>query len=153
MEFSIYLDVCCLNRPFDDQTQEPIRLEAEAVVLILNRCQNSEWQLLGSEAVDVELRRTPDGARKEQMRLWAAFATTKIIINEHIKSRGSELVGLGFKDFDALHIACAEAGNANILLTTDDRMLRLAARWRDLLQVRVENLLRWLIEVTHDRRD
>ena len=24
MEFLIYLDVCCLNRPFDDQTQERI---------------------------------------------------------------------------------------------------------------------------------
>ncbi len=67
MEFLIYLDVCCLNRPFDDQTQERIRLEAEAVMLILNRCQNSQWHLLGSEAIDVELRRTPDKERKRQM--------------------------------------------------------------------------------------
>jgi hypothetical protein len=29
----IYLDACCLNRPFDDQTQERIRLESEAVLL------------------------------------------------------------------------------------------------------------------------
>jgi len=26
----VYLDLCCLNRPFDDQTQERIRLETEA---------------------------------------------------------------------------------------------------------------------------
>ena len=32
---AIYLDTCCLNRPFDDQTQDRIRLEAEAVILIL----------------------------------------------------------------------------------------------------------------------
>ncbi|MBE2197400.1 MAG: hypothetical protein IAE79_02240 [Anaerolinea sp.] len=25
----VYLDVCCLNRPFDDQSQERIQLEAE----------------------------------------------------------------------------------------------------------------------------
>lgn len=31
----IYLDVCCLNRPFDDQTQDRIHLEAEAVLTIL----------------------------------------------------------------------------------------------------------------------
>jgi hypothetical protein len=31
MEFLIYFDVCCLNRPFDDQTQEPIRLETDAI--------------------------------------------------------------------------------------------------------------------------
>lgn len=30
----IYLDVCCLQRPFDDQRQTRIRLEAEAVKLI-----------------------------------------------------------------------------------------------------------------------
>lgn len=43
MEFLIYLDVCCLNSPFDDQTQERIHLEAEAVMLILNRCQNKSF--------------------------------------------------------------------------------------------------------------
>ncbi|MBG1258672.1 hypothetical protein [Nostoc commune] len=58
---------------------------------------------------------------------------------------------MGFKDYDALHIACAEAGNADVLLTTDDRMLRLAARYKDLLQVRVENPLQWLREVANDR--
>lgn len=46
MEFLIYLDVCCLNRPFDDQTQERIFLEAEAIRLILARCQSGEWQVL-----------------------------------------------------------------------------------------------------------
>ncbi|MGQ0592841.1 MAG: PIN domain-containing protein, partial [Gammaproteobacteria bacterium] len=25
----IYLDACCLNRPFDDQQQDRVRLEAE----------------------------------------------------------------------------------------------------------------------------
>ena len=29
----IYFDVCCLNRPFDDQSQARIRLEAEDVFL------------------------------------------------------------------------------------------------------------------------
>ncbi len=33
----IYLDVCCLNRPFDDQRQDRIRLEADAVLLILGQ--------------------------------------------------------------------------------------------------------------------
>ncbi len=34
----VYLDTCCLNRPFDDQTQAHIHLEAEAVLLIMARC-------------------------------------------------------------------------------------------------------------------
>jgi hypothetical protein len=40
----IYLDVCCLNRPFDDQTQDRIRLETEAVMLILGRIAAKDWQ-------------------------------------------------------------------------------------------------------------
>jgi hypothetical protein len=47
----IYLDVCCLNRPFDDQTQDRVHLEAEAVILILTHCQAGEWEWISSEAV------------------------------------------------------------------------------------------------------
>ncbi|MCL6753387.1 PIN domain-containing protein [Nostoc sp. CCCryo 231-06] len=153
MEFLIYLDVCCLNRPFDDQTQERIRLEAEAVRLILANCQTDEWQMLVSEAIDNELKRTPDTDRKRQMKLWTASVIIKVSLTQQVKSRARELNELGFKNYDALHIACAEVGNADILLTTDDRMLRLAARCRNLLQVRVENPLHWVMEVTDDRRD
>jgi hypothetical protein len=60
MEFLIYLDVCCLNRPFDNQTQERIRLETDAILYILAKFQNGEWQLLGSEAFDDELGNTRD---------------------------------------------------------------------------------------------
>jgi hypothetical protein len=34
----VYLDVSCLNRPFDNQGQARIRLEAEATALILEEC-------------------------------------------------------------------------------------------------------------------
>ncbi|MBD2529092.1 PIN domain-containing protein [Nostoc flagelliforme FACHB-838] len=153
MEFLIYLDVCCLNRPFDDQTQERIFLEAEAVRLILARCQSGEWQLLGSEVIDDELEQTPDGERKRQMMAWAALASTKIMAKEQVKSRAREVVALGLKTFDASHIACAEVGNADIFLTTDDRMLRLGAKYSAMLQVRVENPLRWVSEVINARRD
>ena len=40
----VYLDVCCLNRPFDTQEQDRLRLEAEAVLLILKHCEAGEWQ-------------------------------------------------------------------------------------------------------------
>jgi len=39
---TVYLDVCCLNRPFDDQTQDRIHLESEAVLLILKHIENEE---------------------------------------------------------------------------------------------------------------
>jgi len=35
-------DLSCLNRPFDDQTQARIRLESEAVTMILARIDAGE---------------------------------------------------------------------------------------------------------------
>ncbi|MDT3676648.1 hypothetical protein [Microcystis wesenbergii] len=46
---------------------------------------------------------------------------------------------LGFKFYDALHLAFAEAGGADIFLTTDDRLLRKAQQYRDSIKVTVEN--------------
>lgn len=46
----VYLDVCCFNRPYDDQTQDRVRLEAEAVLLILRRIEAGEWRLSVSGA-------------------------------------------------------------------------------------------------------
>jgi hypothetical protein len=74
MEFLIYLDVCCLNRPFDDQTQERIRLEAEAVLRILVKFQRGDWQLLGSEAFDDELENTPEKTRKRHNQALGSFS-------------------------------------------------------------------------------
>lgn len=35
----LYLDLCCFNRPYDDQTQARIRLEAEAIILTTRKDQ------------------------------------------------------------------------------------------------------------------
>ena len=51
----IYFDACCLNRPFDDQRQPRIRLEAEAISLILQKLHQREWEWVGSEALVSEL--------------------------------------------------------------------------------------------------
>ena len=34
-KYKIYLDVCCLNRPFDAQSQPRIRLETEVTTEVL----------------------------------------------------------------------------------------------------------------------
>lgn len=61
--------------------------------------------------------------------------------------RSEQLESLGFKPLDALHIACAENANADILLTTDKRMLRRTKNYHFQLRVHVENPHIWLQEV------
>jgi len=141
----IYLDVCCLNRPFDDQTQERIRLEAEAVLLVLAQCQSHRLQLIGSEVVDYEISLIPEKEKRQKVLLLATLTASRVIVTEEIENRVTKLANLGFKTFDALHLACAEEGAADILLTTDDRFLSAAKRNACMLKIRVENPVIWLI--------
>jgi predicted nucleic acid-binding protein len=60
--------------------------------------------------------------------------------------RARELVRLGFKAADAVHLAAAEAGRAGVFLTCDDRLYRRGRRYRQRLQV--ANPLEWMKEVT-----
>jgi hypothetical protein len=59
----IYLDACCVNRPFDDQSQERIRLESEAVILLLDMRSSGRVRWVTSEVLTEELLRNPDGAK------------------------------------------------------------------------------------------
>src|SRR5437773_5838878 len=64
-EMKIYLDLCCLNRPFDDQSQARVSLESQAVVLILEKVDRGEHSLCNSAALVVENSLCP----KVQLRL------------------------------------------------------------------------------------
>lgn len=60
---------------------------------------------------------------------------------------------MGFKPFDALHIACAERGNADVLLTTDDTVVQKALQLqKGILKVRIVNPLKWLTEVVGNEK-
>lgn len=140
----IYLDVCCLNRPFDDQSQERIRLESEAVITILGR--GKTLTLLTSEILDLEVSKIPDEDRRHKVTLLSSISKMNIVIDDEIIGRAKELSKMGFKSFDAFHIACAESGQADILLTTDDDLLKKATSHRKLLKVKIKNPVKWLME-------
>ena len=143
----IYLDVCCLNRPFDDQTQVRIRLEAEAVLLIVAQCELGQWEWVTSKVVDVEIERAPDPERRRRVQFLAAYAHHSVIVGQAEIERALHLESRGISAYDALHIACAESAHADVLLTTDDRLLRKCMAMADRLRVQVRNPLAWLEEV------
>lgn len=98
------MDVCCLNRPFDDQSHDRIRIESEAVLAILNRCQH-DWTLIGSEATDYEISKIPDIERKRGVKILASISRDKVTVDNNIFIRASELENIGLKALDALHLA------------------------------------------------
>jgi predicted nucleic acid-binding protein len=142
----VYLDTCCLNRPLDDQSQDRVRLESEAVVVILRQVARGEWTLIGSSAIDDEIAAIRDQERQEQVQEFARTATEHIRLTADCRRRGLLLERMGFKGYDSVHIACAEAAVADVLLTTDDAFVRRARRLRQDLRVHVANPLTWLKE-------
>lgn len=142
----IYLDVCCLSRPFDDQAQVRIRLESEAVILILDLCAKRQHRWVSSEAVEDEVLRNPD--EEQRSRVWAALAHAdeRLVLDPACLERARVLVERGFSAMDAIHLAAAETGGCDILLTTDDALLRKARELQPPSNVRVENPARWVAE-------
>jgi predicted nucleic acid-binding protein len=142
----IYLDVCCLNRPFDDQTQARIRLEAEAVMMILSRCETEQWEWVSSNVVEFEVGKTPDPERRRRVRLLASHADDTVVAGQAEIERAQQFESWGISAYDALHLACAESSGADVFLTTDDELLRQSANTAEQLRVRVENPMTWLRE-------
>ena len=140
----IYLDTCCLDRLFDPQIQARVCQETEAINTILLRVAAGHWYWIVSSVLEFEIAQNPDLEQRANVEDILRFASETVLVGITEIARSDALESLGFKRFDALHIACAESGRADILLTTDDRMLRLAKRYQSHLHVCVENPHTWL---------
>jgi predicted nucleic acid-binding protein len=130
----------------DNQSQQRIAAEAEAVeqILRLLRAKNIEW--LSSEALEDETSRNPDPERRDEVQVLLLLATNTIPLDGQIIQRATELEAAGYGAFDALHLSSAEAGTAEVLLTTDDRFIKRARRGAGSPRVRVLNPVEWLRE-------
>lgn len=143
----IYLDVCCLNRPLDDLSVGRNRLEAEAVLQIVRHVQSGKWELIGSEAVDAELSLTPSSERRSHTAALSRLRSSLVPAGPGERARAVALAGLGLRYMDALHVACAESGRCDVLLTTDDQLQAKARAHRHDIMVNVANPLEWIAQV------
>jgi predicted nucleic acid-binding protein len=132
--YFIYLDVCCLNRPFDDWSYDRNRLEGEALIKIFKLVKSGKYKLVTSEAIQAELRKMTNLDKLKEIRELLKLVDYQIILNEEIDQRSQELEKLGFSLYDSFHVACAEYAKIDVLLTTDDRLLKKAIKYRNVLQ-------------------
>lgn len=147
---TIYADVCCLNRPLDDLQQSRVRLEAEAMLTILQNCENQTWTLLSSDALRFEITRNTDSSKQEQLEAILSLATTHLSTTPAIEAQAQAFMKLGLKLYDALHIAFAQAAPADVFLTTDDRLLKNAKKHPGLITIPVENPVIWLMNTLQE---
>lgn len=64
------MDNCCFNRPFDDQANIRIRLEAEAKLYIQEKIINKEIELAWSYIIDYENQFNPFEERRNIIDKW-----------------------------------------------------------------------------------
>ena len=124
----LYIDLSCFNRPFDDQGQERIRRETEAIFAILRRILEGNDILIWSWVLMFENARHPRPDRRDEIALWEGRAETVVAVSTPLQQRASQIAQQGIPALDAAHLASAEAGQADVFLTCDDVVLRRAPR-------------------------
>ena len=119
----LYLDNCCFNRPYDDQTDLNIRLESEAKLFIQNEILKQSYELAWSFMMDYEILANPFFERQYAFMKWREIATIDVDPTERILIRGREIMQKNIKQKDAIHIACALKAECEYFLTTDRKVL------------------------------
>lgn len=119
----IYLDNCCFNRPFDDQTQIRIMLEAEAKLKIQDDILQKKFELAWSYILEAENMANPFKERRNAIADWREQAIVKVTGNDTIVDKAINLSKIGLRGKDALHISCAIFAECSYFLTTDDKIL------------------------------
>ena len=119
----IYLDICCFNRPFDDQSQLWIKLESEAKLKIQTDIQAGNLDLVWSYIIEGENEANPFEERKRAIREWKNYAIVDLDEEITILDKAKMLNQIGLRSKDALHISCAISAGWQYFLTTDDKIL------------------------------
>jgi hypothetical protein len=134
----IYFDMCCLKRPFDDQTQSRIAVETAAVVALQQAVDDQRLDAVQSAAHVGENARNPDRRRAAAVASWLSGLNPLTTTPGMVINRIIGLTGAGFSVLDAAHIAWAEFLKADVLVTVDDDLLKKAKR-TSAIMVRVVN--------------
>jgi len=132
----VYLDNCCFNRPYDDQSYEKTRLEAEAKLYIQERIRGGKIELIWSFILDFENTVNPYEEQKETIKEWKKVAVENAKPVETIRNCAKEMGSTyGIKPKDAIHLACAIHTKCKYFLTTDRLLLKKALPLKEIMAI------------------
>jgi predicted nucleic acid-binding protein len=124
MTQKIYLDVCALCRPYDDQSYMRINLETIAVQLIFSAIEQNIYDLVYSPVHLKEISAISD--QVERFELYHLLQETGKFIKidkMQARKRAEKLVSLGLGIADAAHLVFSEAVDA-AFITCDDKLCK-----------------------------
>jgi predicted nucleic acid-binding protein len=139
----IYLDNCCFDRPFDDQSYLTIRLETEAKLDIQEKIKSGRLSLGWSYILDFENSANPFIEKRTEIQKWKEIADSFVSETSEILLKMNELTDIGLKPLDALHIACAGSLQCQYFLTVDKGILKKTAKYSE---IKITNPINFILE-------
>lgn len=120
----IYFDICAIQRPLDDPSHLRLRLEAEAMVTLIQLCETGQFDLVASAAHEIENGQNPYPERQAHVSDVLTLARHRVPSSPEVAERTAALVQAGIKQLDAFHLAAAIGCGAGYFCTTDDQLLK-----------------------------
>lgn len=120
----LYLDNCCFNRPYDDQSQSKIRSETDAKLLIQEKIAKDEVELVWSFILDYENSLNPFIERKNAIAKWKEYSQIYINGSEELLLTDEEIFSFNAGSGDSLHVASSVIADCDYFITTDDILIR-----------------------------
>jgi predicted nucleic acid-binding protein len=112
-----------LNRPYDNQSQLRVRFETQAKLHVQKMIIAREIELIWSYILKYENSRNPYEAKRNAIAQWEQLSTLFVAMSDEIVANAEKITTIGVKNSDALHVACAIAGNCHYFITVDRRLL------------------------------
>ena len=123
----VYLDMCCYNRPYDDQSQLKVAMEAQSKLHIQSLISDGKLDLIGSYTLDYEVSRNPYDMRRQSIFQFIHNNMVGYVGDERadiIKPMAEEITATGVKEKDAYHVASAIYAGCEYFISTDIRLLK-----------------------------
>jgi len=141
----VYLDNNCIQRLFDDQRQERVRCEADAVERVFELQQKRLCELLASRMIYTEVMQNQDYERRSLV--LAMLGAFRFVETQRWAERPlvQSLEQLNMATPDATHLAQASLMGADVFLTCDDGIIKKRSRVQALLpKLTVANPVQWV---------
>lgn len=123
----IYLDMCCYNRPYDDQSQLKISMETQSKLYIQTLIKDGKLELTTSYMLRYECGNNPFEMRRNAIFDFIDRNTCVYVGMERqmvIETKAAEIMKTGVKYKDACHVASAIYAECEYFISTDTRLLK-----------------------------
>ena len=124
MSECVFTSTCALSSAHWTIPQPRVRLEAEAMLTLIQLCEDGSLELIMSAAHEIENGQNPYSERRAYANDVLVLARHRVPTDPSVAERAANYVMAGLARLDALHLAAAVEAMASYFCTTDDILIR-----------------------------